>query len=132
MAKLSNIATAGRDFQEGGYKINYGVYSPTVTSSNGIINANLGNTFQEIGTGSRTISVHNLKDGQSVTILVNNGAPNDELTINVYSDQGVTPVTTKYGAGQNGIMASAISLFTIYRIGGESGFAIIGPIHGIV
>lgn len=130
MAKLSTKATAGRNFQEGGFKINYGVYSPTVTSSNGTINANLGNSFRDNREGSRNISVHNLKDGQSVTILVD-GAVNNVITVDVYSDNGITSVPTKYGAGQSGTMASTYSLFTVYRIGGEVNFAIIGPIHGI-
>jgi hypothetical protein len=130
MADLSTIATAGRDFQDGGFKINYGVYSPTVTTVSGIANANFGNSFRDMRTGNRTINVHNLKDGQSLTILVQ-GALNNVITIAVFSDAGVTSVPVKYGAGQSGTMASAYSLFTVYRVGGDLNFAVIGPIHGI-
>lgn len=130
MANLSTIATAGRDFQDGGYKINYGVYSPTVTTVSGIVDANFGNSFRDIRTGNRTIAVHNLKDGQSVTILVQ-GAATNVIAIATYSDNGITSIPTKYGAGQSGTMASAYSLFTVYRVGGSLNFAVIGPIHGI-
>ena len=131
MANLSTIATAGRDFQDGGYKINYGVYSPTVTTVLGIVNANLGNSFRDVRTGNRAIAVHNLKDGQSLTVLVQ-GALSNVITIAVFSDAGVTSVPVKYGAGQSGTMASTYSLFTVYRVGGDLNFAVIGPIHGIV
>lgn len=131
MANLSTIATAGRDFQDGGFKINYGVYSPTVTTVSGIANANLGNSFRDMRTGNRTIAVHNLKDGQSLTILVQ-GAANSVITITAFSDAGTTSVPVKYGAGQSGTMTSIYSLFTVYRIGGDLNFAVIGPIHGIV
>jgi hypothetical protein len=130
MANLSTIVTAGRDFQEGGYKINYGVYSPTNTALSGVVNANLGNSFRDVRSGNRSIAVHNLKDGQSVTILVQ-GAATNVITITAFSDAGITSIPVKYGAGQGGIMASAYSLFTIYRIGGALNLAIIGPIHGI-
>jgi len=131
MANLSLISTAGRDFQDGGYKINYGVYSPTVTTVSGVADANLGNSFRDMRTGNRTIAVHNLKDGQSLTVLVQ-GALNNVITIAVFSDAGVTSVPVKYGAGQSGTMASTYSLFTVYRVGGDLNFAVIGPIHGIV
>jgi hypothetical protein len=131
MANLSTIATAGRDFQDGGYKINYGVYSPTVTTVSGIANANLGNSFRDIRTGNRTIAVHNLKDGQSITILVS-GALNNTITVTAYSDAGTTSIPVKYGAGQGGIMSSVYSLFTVYRIGGDLNMCVVGPIHGIV
>jgi hypothetical protein len=131
MANLSTIATAGRDFQDGGYKINYGVYSPTVTAVSGVVNANLGNSFRDVRTGNRAIAIHNLKDGQSVTILVQ-GAATNVITITAYSDNGITTIPVKYGAGQSGVMASTYSLFTVYRVGGSLNFAVIGPIHGIV
>ena len=130
MANLSTIVTAGRDFQEGGYKINYGVYSPTNTALSGVVNANLGNSFRDVRSGNRSIAVHNLKDGQSLTVLVS-GAVNNTITILAYSDAGVTSIPVKFGAGQSGVMASAYSLFTVYRIGGGLNMCIVGPIHGI-
>lgn len=121
-------------YQDGSVKIDYGVFSPTVDVSSNLVNASLGANFKVLGSGNRTIAVHNMKDGQSVTVLVQ-GAANDVITFDVYADAGVTGLTEKFAAGQNGIMASAWSLFTIMRIGGTSGaganFAVIGVMHGI-
>jgi hypothetical protein len=121
-------------YQDGSLKIDYGVFSPTVDVSGNLVNAALGANFKVLGSGSRTIAVHNMKDGQSVTILVQ-GAVNDVIAFDTYADAGLTGLTEKFAAGQNGIMASAWSLFTIMRIGGTSGagsnFAIVGVMHGI-
>lgn len=121
-------------YQDGSVKIDYGVFSPTVDVSSNIANASLGANFKALGSGSRTLSVHNMKDGQSITLLVQ-GAANDVITIAAYSDAGTTALSVKYGAGQNGTMASAWSLFTVMRIGGTSGsganFAVVGVMHGI-
>lgn len=121
-------------YQDGSVKIDYGVYSPTVDVSSNIVNGNLGANFKALGSGSRTLNVHNMKDGQSVTILVQ-GAANDVITIQAYSDAGSTALTVKFAAGQTNTMASAWSLFTVMRIGGTSGaganFAVVGVMHGI-
>jgi len=121
-------------YQDGSVKIDYGVFSPTVDVSSNLVNASLGANFKVLGSGNRTIAIHNMKDGQSVTVLVQ-GAANDVITFDTYADAGVTGLTEKFAAGQNGIMASAWSLFTIMRIGGTSGaganFAVIGVMHGI-
>jgi hypothetical protein len=94
------------------------------------IDARLGNNFVNNLTGSRTIAVHNLGEGSTVSILCS-GSANNVITIQAFSDAGITPVTVKYAAGQDGTMASAYSLFTIYRIGGSFNWAIVGPMHGI-
>lgn len=121
-------------YQDGSVKIDYGVFSPTVDVSANLVNALLGANFKVLGSGNRTITVHNMKDGQSVTVLVQ-GATNDVITFDTYADAGVTGLTEKFAAGQTGTMASAWSLFTIMRIGGTSGaganFAVIGVMHGI-
>jgi len=121
-------------YQDGSVKIDYGVFIPTVDVSSNLVNASLGANFKVLGSGNRTIAIHNMKDGQSVTVLVQ-GAANDVITFDTYADAGVTGLTEKFAAGQNGIMASAWSLFTIMRIGGTSGaganFAVIGVMHGI-
>lgn len=107
------------------------IYTSTTTTVSGVANAALGSSFRDIRSGNRTIAIHNLKDGQSLSVLVQ-GAANNVITITAFSDAGTTSVPVKYGAGQNGIMASAYSLFTIYRIGGDINICVIGPIHGIV
>lgn len=107
------------------------IYTATTTTVSGIANAALGSSFRDIRTGNRTIAIHNLKDGQSLSVLVQ-GAVNNDITITAFSDAGITSVPVKFGAGQNGIMASAYSLFTIYRIGGDINICVVGPIHGIV
>lgn len=129
-------------YEDGSVKIDYGVFSPTrVYSTTGsiTIDASLGANFKILDTSpnpnasGRTISVQNLKDGQSVSILVE-GVTNRQITINATGDENVT-LDTRFAAGQNGTMASAWSLFTIMRIGGTSGdganFAVIGVMHGI-
>jgi hypothetical protein len=121
-------------YQDGSLKLDYGVFSPTVDVSSNTVNAALGANFKALGSGNRTLSVHNMKDGQSVSILVQ-GAVNNTITIAAYSDAGSTALSVKFAAGQDGIMASAWSLFTVMRIGGTSGaganFAIVGVMHGI-
>lgn len=121
-------------YEDGFVKIDYGIFSPTVDVSANTVIASLGANFKALGSGNRTISIHDLKDGQSVTILIQ-GAVNNTITINAYSDGGITPLSVKFAAGQNGIMASAWSLFTVMRIGGTSGaganFAVVGVMHGI-
>jgi hypothetical protein len=102
-------------------------------NSTGTIEAFQGNSFLDARTGSRTININNLRDGQSLSILVL-GASTNVITINAYSDTGITSLPVKYGAGQNGQMASAYSIFTVFRIGQtltDPGIVIIGPIHGI-
>ena len=138
MASSAIAATTLTDlktrYQDGRVKIDYGVFSPTVEVSGNIVKASLGANFKVLGSGNRTISVHDLEDGQSVTVLVQ-GNTNDEITISAYSDGGTSPLSVKFAAGQNGTMASAWSLFTVMRIGGLSGdganFAIVGVMHGI-
>jgi len=130
-ATLTDLKTR---YQDGSVKIDYGVFSPTVDVSGDIANASLGANFKALGSGNRTLSVHNMKDGQSVTVLVQ-GALNNVITLNAYSDAGSTALSVKFAAGQDGIMASAWSLFTVMRIGGTSGaganFAVVGVMHGI-
>jgi hypothetical protein len=94
------------------------------------IDANLGSNFINTGTGSRTITINNLKDGMTVSIVCP-GATGNVITIAAHADNGVTPLTVKYGAGQDGTMISAYSLFTVFRVGGSLNWAIVGPIHGI-
>lgn len=101
---------------------------PTLSTVSAVADCRLGNSFKDERTGSRTISIHNIKDGQSIGILVQ-GQTSDVITITAFSDSGVTQVPVKYGAGQNGQMVSTYSLFTIYRIGND--FCVVGPIHGI-
>lgn len=130
-ATLTDLQTR---YQDGSLKLDYGVFSPTVDVSSNTVNASLGANFKALGSGNRTLSVHNMKDGQSVTILVQ-GAVNNTITIAAYSDAGSTALSVKFAAGQDGIMASAWSLFTVMRIGGTSGaganFAVVGVMHGI-
>jgi len=107
----------------------------TITTT-GVVDASLGASFRDARSGSRTIAVHNIRDGQSISILVF-GASSDVITITSFSDAGVTSIPIKYGAGQNGQMTSTTSLFTVFCIGqdlnvGSQSIAIIGPIHGIV
>lgn len=128
MALLSVIATAGRDFQQGGYKVNYGVYSPTNTSLSGVVNSNLGNSFRDVRTGSRAIAIHNLKDGQSLTVLVS-GASGNVITFSAYSDNGVTSLPIQYGSGYTNTMVSPYSLFTVYRIGGSLNLVTLFSCH---
>lgn len=104
-------------YQDGSLKIDYGVFSPTVDVSGNLINAALGANFKVLGSGSRTIAVHNMKDGQSVTVLVQ-GAANNVITLQAYTDAGITPLIVKFAAGQNNIMASTWSMFTVMAIGG--------------
>ena len=138
MASSAIAATTLTDlktrYQDGRVKIDYGVYSPTVDVSGDTIKASLGANFKVLGSGNRTIFVHDLEDGQSVTVLVQ-GALNNVITINAYSDNGVTPLSVKFASGQDGTMASAWSIFTVIRIGGTSGaganFAVVGVMHGI-
>jgi hypothetical protein len=128
--QAGDIACAGGKFYgyNGSAWGGMGGGSATISASTGIVDANSGTSFSDTRTGNRTIAVHNLGDGQSVAILVS-GAANNVITITAYSDAGVTSVPVKYGAGQSGTMASAYSLFTIYRIG--SSFCVVGPIHGV-
>lgn len=127
---LSWMTTIPATFEGDAYKVTTSVYSPTLDTVSGVVNANLGSSFRDTNTGNRTIAVHNLKDGQSVNIMVQ-GAINDVITITAFSDSGVTSIPVKYGAGQNGVMASTYSLFAIYRIGGAFDFVTVGPVHGI-
>jgi hypothetical protein len=90
----------------------------------------LASNFYADGTGSRTITINNLAIGQSATILVK-GAANTVITIQAFSDVGITPLVVKYGAGQNGTMASAYTLFSLFRTGGSNDWVVVGPIHGI-
>ena len=121
-------------YQDGSLKIDYGVFSPTVDASSNLVNAALGANFKVLGSGNRTINIHNIKDGQSVTLLVQ-GAANNIITLQAYSDAGITALSVKFAAGQTGTMSSAWSMFTVMAIGGTSGaganFAIIGVMHGI-
>ena len=130
----TTLADLRTRYQDGSVKIDYGVFSPTVDVSGDIVNASLGANFKALGSGNRTLSIHNMKDGQSVTVLVQ-GALNNVITLNAYSDAGSTALSVKFAAGQDGIMASAWSLFTVMRIGGTSGaganFAVVGVMHGI-
>jgi len=138
MANSAITGTALTDlqtrYQDGSLRIDYGVFSPTVTAGGNAVDSSLGANFKVLGSGNRTLSVYNIKDGQSVTILVQ-GAINDVITLNAYSDGGSTALSVKFAAGQNGIMASAWSLFTVMRIGGTTGaganFAVVGVMHGI-
>lgn len=113
-ATLTDLKTR---YQDGSLKIDYGVFSPTVLVSSNIANAALGANFKVLGSGNRTINVHNMKDGQSVTMLVQ-GAVNNVITLQAYTDAGVSPLTVKFAAGQSGTMASTWSMFTVMAIGG--------------
>ena len=95
------------------------------------IDCDLGNNFRHLNqTGNRTYTLHNFKDNSSLSVLIS-GQANDEIVFNAYSDNGVTPLIVKYGAGQSGTMASAYTLFTFFRAGGNLNWVVVGPIHGI-
>ena len=120
-------------YEDGSVKIDYGVFSPTVFVYDDKVNAKTGATFKLFGSGSRTVNINNIKDGQSVTLLVQ-GSANTVITLRAYTDEGTTLLTSVFAAGQNGTMASNWSLFTVMRIGGtvaEGSIAIIGVMHGI-
>lgn len=95
------------------------------------IDCDIGNNFRHLSqSGNRTYNIHNFKDNSSISVLVS-GQANNVITFNAYSDAGVTPLVVKYGAGQNGTMASAYTLFSFFRSGGDLGYVVVGPIHGI-
>jgi hypothetical protein len=104
-------------------------FQSTVTIGNSI-DARTNSNFLNTGSGSRTITVTNIQDGKTIAILCP-GQANDIISIVAYADDGLTPLTVKYGAGQNGTMASTYSLFTLLRVGGSLNWVIVGPIHGI-
>jgi hypothetical protein len=115
-------------------RLDYGAYSPTVTMSSNVADASVAANFKLLGSGNRSIAVHNLRDGQTISILVQ-GAVNNVISFTAYSNAGVTTLSSFFAAGQNGTMSSSFSLFTLMRIGGSSGagsnFVVIGVMHGM-
>jgi len=108
-----------------------GTAGSVLDMSSTTIDCNLASNFRHLGqTGNRTYNIHNFPDGKSISVLLS-GQANNVITFNAYSDAGTTPLTVKYGAGQNGTMASAYTLFTFFRAGGNLNWVIVGPIHGI-
>lgn len=137
-SKLEQIATAGKvnaaaltgSAALSSLSVAGALNLPTATNATNTIDARNGSTWINTPTGSRTVNIHHLADGQTVSILCA-GAANVVITIAAYSDAGSTSVPVKFGAGQNGTMSSSYSLFTIYRIAGAVNWAVVGPIHGL-
>jgi hypothetical protein len=110
-----------------------GSNTPTVSiTTNVAVNCSLSNVFSySFGTGNRTIPIHNLENGQTISVLVT-GANGNQITFNCFSDAGITAVTTKVPAYASTTMASAQSIFNITRVSaGSINWAIVAPFHGL-
>lgn len=115
-------------YQDGSVVLNYGMFSPTVTVTDNIVNASLGANFSVLGSGNRTVNIHNIKDGQSLTILVS-GAAGNVISFQAYEGSGATPLTIQFGSAAGTTMVSTYSLFTIYRIGGSLNLVVLFACH---
>lgn len=110
-----------------------GSNSTAVTvSTNVACNANLTNVFDYTYrvSATRTIPIHNLASGQTVTVLVSGNA-GDAVTFNCFSDAGVTTITSKVSAYNGMSLTTAKSVFNITRVTGSVNWAIIAPLHGL-
>jgi len=110
-----------------------GSSSPTVAiTTNVAVNCALSNVFSySFGTGNRTIPIHNLENGQTISVLVT-GAVGNIITFNCFSDAGITLVTTKVPAYASTTMSSTQSIFNITRfVAGSTNWAVVAPFHGL-
>jgi hypothetical protein len=96
------------------------------------IDCDIGSVFTHLnGTGTpRTYTINNFKGGRTLSVLIS-GAANDVINFTINSDSGTGSLTVKYGAGQNGTMASAFTLFTFLRPSDDTNWVLVSPIHGI-
>lgn len=110
-----------------------GSYSLTVSITTDLAcDADQSNVFNYTyrASSTRTIPVHNLSSGQTITILVT-GVANDIIIFNCYSDSGLTPVTVKVPAYNSLNMTTTQSVYNITRVTGSVNWAIICPLHGL-
>jgi hypothetical protein len=104
-----------------GAKTLAGSFQTTTSSgSSNAVNALLSNSFAETATGTRTITVTNLADGQAINIAVS-GALNNVISWTT------TGLTQKVGMTYSNTMTSALSIYTLLRIGSN---VYISVLHG--
>lgn len=110
-----------------------GSNSTAVTvSTNVACNASLTNVFDFTYrvSSTRTIPIHNLASGQTVTVLVT-GLAGDAITFSCFSDSGTTSVTSKIPSYNSLVMTTTQSVYNITRVTGSLNWAIICPLHGL-
>jgi hypothetical protein len=110
-----------------------GSYSTTVSvTTNVACDANQSNVFNYTYrvSATRTIPIHNLASGQTITVLVT-GVANDIITFNCFSDSGLTAVTVKVPAYNSLTMTTTQSVYNITRVTGSVNWAIVCPLHGL-
>jgi hypothetical protein len=124
-AGFSLPATAGSSLQmlssngDGTSSWRTAIYNTTVSTS-GTLDAATANSFVHTGSGSRTITISNLADGQTVNIQVQ-GANGNVISWTT------TGLTQKTGFTYSNTMTSVNSIYTFIRLGSN---VFINSLHG--
>lgn len=104
---------------------------PVTGTGSGVINCQLGTIFSSAVTGAaKTFAIHNMRQGQAITVVVASGAADTTVAFTAYSDAGTTVLSSgvKIPAYNTTTMSSNTSIYNIVRIGN---YAVVAPLHGL-